>query len=75
MQTTYRLNANDLDENFLEGLRVTFQGREIEIVVYDVADETEYLLKSQANREKLLSAMAHIENRSNLVDVSLESLE
>lgn len=75
MQTTYRLNASDLDENFLEGLKTTFQGREIEIVVYDVADETEYLTKSSANRTRLLTATTNIENRNNLVEVSLESLE
>ncbi|MEM8505668.1 MAG: hypothetical protein AAF716_21255 [Cyanobacteria bacterium P01_D01_bin.1] len=75
MQTTYRLNASDLDENFLKGLKVTFQGREIEIVVYDVADETEYLMGSEANRERLLAAKENVENRRNLVEVSLESLE
>lgn len=74
MQSTYRLNANELDSNFLEGLKATFQGREIEIVVYEV-DETDYLMQSEANRERLLAAKANIENGNNLIEVSLESLE
>lgn len=75
MHTTYRLNASDLDENFLQGLKTTFQGREIEILVYDVVDETDYLMQSTANRERLLAAKANIEARSNLIEVSLESFE
>ena len=36
MQASYRLNASDLDENFLESLKTLFQDKEIEIVVYDM---------------------------------------
>ena len=74
MQSTYRLNASELDENFLEGLKATFHNREIEIVVYEV-DETDYLLKSDLNRERLLAAKNNIENGTHLVEVTLESLE
>ena len=68
MQSTYRLSANELDGQFLEGLKATFKGREIEIVVYEV-DETEYLMKSEANRERLTAAKANIDNGTNLVEV------
>lgn len=74
MQSTYRLNASELDEGFLEGLRSTFKDREIEIVVCEV-DETAYLLQSDANRERLLAAKANIEKGTNLIEVPLESLE
>ena len=74
MHSTYRLNANEVDENFLAGLKVTFKGREIEIVVYEV-DETEYLLKSEANRERLLAAKKNIENGTHLVKVTPASLD
>ncbi|MGD1864541.1 MAG: hypothetical protein ACFB0D_08300 [Phormidesmis sp.] len=74
MHNTYRLNANELNDDFLEGLKATFRGREIEIVVYEV-DETEYLLQSDVNRERLLKAKANIEKGTNLIEVSLESLE
>ena len=43
-------------KDFLEGLKTTFQGREIEMVVSEV-DETEYLLKSAKQRAELGSAV------------------
>ncbi len=74
MQTVYRLNANELDENFLSGLRATFKDQEIEIIVYGV-DETAYLMDSEPNRTRLLQAVAHVKQRSYLVEVNLGKLE
>lgn len=74
MHTTYRLNVNELDQTFLEGLRATFPNKNIEIVVYEV-DETDYLLKSEANRSRLLRAKGNIEQDKNLVEVSLQDME
>jgi hypothetical protein len=39
-----------------ETLKMTYRDREIEITVQEVPDETEYLLRSEANREHLLAA-------------------
>lgn len=74
MHTTYRLNASELNQDFLEGLKATFRDREIEIVVYAV-DETDYLLKSDANRARLLAAKANVESGENCIVVSLQDLE
>ncbi|NET09056.1 MAG: hypothetical protein F6K09_22365 [Merismopedia sp. SIO2A8] len=74
MQTSYRLNASDLDENFLEALKTLFQDKEIEILVYDV-DETNYLSQSEANRQRLLTAIQNVEQGTNLVEVNIEDLE
>ena len=57
MFTIYRLNADELDANFLASLKAAFPHKEIEIAVAE-ADETEYLLRSPANREQLLAAVA-----------------
>ena len=40
----------------MEALTTTYRDREIEITVQEVPDETEYLLRSEANREHLLAA-------------------
>lgn len=72
MHVTYRLNANQLDQNFLDALKATFQDKEIEIVVYDV-DETAYLMASEANRKKLLKAIDNIKSRSNLIEVDIDA--
>ena len=66
METIYQLNADDLNEDFLEGLKASFKHKEIEIVVYE-RDETAYLLRSPANREHLLKAIADIEQNRKVV--------
>ncbi|NEQ65303.1 MAG: hypothetical protein F6K21_07365 [Symploca sp. SIO2D2] len=74
MESSFRLNARDLDQNFLESLKTLFQDKEIEIIVYDV-DETAYLSKSEGNRQRLLQAIKNVENGTNLIEVNLEDLE
>jgi len=73
MQKVYKVKANDLDAHFLEELKAAFRDREIEIVVSEV-DETSYLLKSPANREKLLKAVDNIKKRENLVEFNSDDL-
>ena len=73
MQASYRLNANELDENFLESLKMLFQDKEIEILVYDV-DGTDYLSQSDANRPRLLTAIKNVEQGNNLIEIKLEDL-
>ncbi len=52
--------------------------KKIKIVVPETAeseeDETVYLLKSPANRERLLRAIENVNNNRNLVEVKLEDL-
>jgi antitoxin YefM len=64
MHTIYKLRADELDQRFLDTLKHQFQDREIEIVVCEAADsaedETAYLLRSPANRERLLRAIENV---------------
>jgi antitoxin YefM len=73
MYTVYHLKAEELDNQFLEALKVLFKDKTIEIVVTEV-DETAYLLHSDANRERLLQAIEHVNNGENLVKVELDTL-
>jgi antitoxin YefM len=80
MHTSYRLNASELDHDFLESVKALFQDKEIEIVVYDVdeedeQDETAYLAQSEANHRRLIKAMQNIEKGKNLVEVNPQVLE
>lgn len=43
MSTTYRLKANELDQNFLEKLKIIYQGREIQITIDDLSTELEIM--------------------------------
>lgn len=74
MQSVYCLKASELDNHFLEGLKATYKDKEIEIIVCEV-DETEYLLKSEANKQRLMQAIENVDNRTNLVEVKLEDME
>jgi antitoxin YefM len=74
MQTIYRLKASELNNDFLEGLKATFGDKDIEIIVYEV-NETDYLLKSDANKVRLVKAIENVNNKTNLVEISLENLE
>ena len=66
METIYQLNADDLNEDFLEGLKASFKHKDIEIVVYE-RDETAYLLRSPANREQLLKAIGDVAQSRSVV--------
>lgn len=72
MLTTYRLKTDEINENFIDSIKKLFENKEIEILIYDV-DETDYLLKSIANKNHLLNAVQNVANNQNLVEVKLEN--
>ncbi|KYC37825.1 hypothetical protein WA1_04765 [Scytonema hofmannii PCC 7110] len=74
MHTVYRLNASELDQNFINALKAAYHDKEIEIVVYEV-DESAYLMASAANRKRLLHAIENVKNGSNLIEVDVENME
>lgn len=74
MYSTYRLKAEELSNDFVKSVKSAYHDKEIEIIVQDVQDETEYLLSSTANKEHLLKAVEEVENQENLVHVKLEEL-
>lgn len=70
-QTICRLNARDLDNQFLEALKILFADKEIEIIVTEL-DETAYLLGTPANRQRLLQALEAAKQAHNLIEASFE---
>jgi hypothetical protein len=75
MQSTYRIQVDELNADFVEALKKAYSHREIEIVVNEVHDETAYLLRSPANRDHLQQALLDVERRLKLVEVPFEKLE
>ncbi len=73
MYTVYHLRANDLNSRFLQSLKALFKDMTIEITVSQ-ADETAYLLQSEANRRRLLQAVENVNRQQNLVEVPLDAL-
>ena len=74
MSTVYRLKASELDLGFLEQIKAIFGNKEMEIIVSE-CDETEYILKSEVNKNKLLKAIENVKERQNLVEVNLQNLQ
>ena len=74
MLAIYKLKASEINESFIETIKKMFKDREIEIVIHEVEDETEYLLKSPANRKHLLKAIASVNRGKNLEELSIEGL-
>jgi antitoxin YefM len=71
MYTTYHLNVNELNNNFIKSIKQLFKDKDIEITVSDF-DETEYLLSSPENKKRLLESLDNVNNRRNLIEVDSE---
>ncbi len=79
MYSIYKLNADELDARFLAAIKELFGDKKIEIVVTEAPDtqedETAYLLRSPANRARLLKAIENVAHNENLVHVGLDELK
>jgi antitoxin YefM len=68
MTATFTLNADELDESFIEGLKKTFAHRRIEIAVHEAGDDaTAYLMSSDENNRRLMEAIEDAKAGRNLV--------
>ena len=66
MNTIYQVNANEIDQGLLASIKAALKDKEIEITVNEF-DETEYLLRSPANRDSLIRAVKDIEEGRNII--------
>ncbi len=77
MQSTFTLRKDELNMDFLKGLKKMFSGKTLNITVSDnktdEQDETEYLLSNPANKQMLLDGIAAIE-KGDVTKVKLEAL-
>ena len=64
MYTTYRIRTDELNDDFLASLKTLFRGKTIEIAVCEADDESEdetaYLLRDPANRQRLMDAIENV---------------
>ncbi|MBI5326391.1 MAG: hypothetical protein HZB41_14155 [Ignavibacteriae bacterium] len=73
MLATYTLTNDELNYEFLDNLKKMFNEGEIRLTIEHL-DETEYLMKSEKNREHLARAIDDVNNRRNLVEVPYEEI-
>ena len=74
MVATYRIRSDEITENFLKSIRDNYRNKEIEITVQEVEDETDYLLKSEANRQHLLRGIEEVKSGTPLQTMTIEQL-
>jgi len=74
MVATYRLKTDEITENFFRNIRENYRNKEIEITIQEVEDETDYLLKSEANRQHLLRGIDEIRSGAPLQTMTVEQL-
>ncbi len=58
MEASYRLKANEIDQNLMNSIKKLFLGKEITITITPEPDETTYLTMNQANEKHLMESMA-----------------
>ncbi|NOU15418.1 MAG: hypothetical protein HOO92_15900 [Methylococcaceae bacterium] len=77
MYTLYKINSDELNENFIAAIKAQFPHQTIEISISEIQqieqDETAYLLNNPENKTRLLAALAHVEN-DQLIDVDIQKL-
>ncbi|MBW8050336.1 MAG: hypothetical protein FVQ77_08365 [Cytophagales bacterium] len=71
MYTEFHTTADALDDNFLKGIRAIFKNKPISIIVEEEMDETEYLLRSPANRKMLLESLENVK-KGKLIKVDIK---
>ena len=73
MFATYTLTKDELNYEFLDNLKKMLDEGEIRLTVEHL-DETEYLMKSESNREHLSRGINDVNNNRNLVEVPYEKI-
>ena len=63
MYTLYKINTDELNENFIASIKAQFQHKDIEIAICETAqaeqDETDYLLRQPANKAPYIQRIVH----------------
>ena len=60
MEAIYRLNTSEMGTDFINSIKTVYPDQNIEIKIR-LKDETEYLMSSPANRERLNKSIKEIE--------------
>ena len=69
MISTYKTYANDLDENLLNSIKLTYHNKNIQIIVTETDD------KKSISETELAKRIHEVENNINIVDFTTEEFD
>jgi antitoxin YefM len=76
MDTLVRMNAEEINMSFIDFIKTSFKGKKIALHIYeDDIDETEFLLKSNANEKRLYQSIDNVKNNINLKEIDFSDLQ
>ena len=76
MDTLVRMNADELNQSFIDFIKTSFKGKQIAVHIYeDEKDETEQLLSDPVHKEKLLKTVAEINEQKPTVIYTMSELK
>ena len=74
MVSSFTLQTDELDNNFLATIKKLFAGKEIEITIQDSQTDTDYLLKNPTNKSHLLASISSLEQNDKTHILSSEEI-
>ena len=76
MDTLLRMEAEEINESFIQFIRQSFKGKRIALHIYEeTQDETDYLLNNPANKRRLLQSAENVKNNISLKEISLSDMK
>ncbi|MEO8148409.1 MAG: hypothetical protein ABI723_12260 [Bacteroidia bacterium] len=75
MTALLQLKTNELSTDILKAIKLAFNNKEIEIVISEARDETNYLLSSPANKANLEKSIYELEQGKGVTFTVNEFLE
>ena len=59
MKATFKISAEELDEQLLHQIKKLFEGKPVTITITTETDDTTYLMADPANKEHLMESIAN----------------
>ena len=73
MTSTFELNANELNADFLKAIKQLFKNPTIRLTIDVDMDETEYLLQSEANKNHLMQALKNARS-GKVIEIDIDQM-
>jgi len=73
MTTTYHISADELNDEFLQKVKLTFGKKQLLITVEEDEDDTFFLLSSKNNRDKFKQSLKELQE-GDLISVTPDAL-